>query len=185
MRSAPSFGVLLATASALAVAATTSIELVPQGRVVGTRVALGDIAVIHSADLERVRELASLPVAVSPMMGGSLVLTRVRLASHVAARTDAVDVEWSGAVSTRVHRVADGAEEGSAKLASEAAQTGWLVRRGDYAVLAAGEGGVAVQARVEVLQDGRAGQRVLVRGMAWPQPIAARVVGAGSLEPAR
>lgn len=62
---------------------------------------------------------------------------------------------------------------------------GVLVRRGGWAVLSTSQGGVAVESRVEVLQDGRAGQRVLVRGSAWPQPVAARVLGDGRLEPAR
>lgn len=60
-----------------------------------------------------------------------------------------------------------------------------LVRRGTWAVLSTSQGGVAIESRVEVLQDGRAGQRVLVRGSAWPQPIAARVLAQGSLEPTR
>lgn len=187
MRSAMAFLVAAVAACAgPATAQSTSIELLPQSRVAGARVALGDVAVIHSSDLGQLRELAGLPVAVSPAAGGSIVLARARLASYVAARTAAADVEWRGAASTRVRREAGAPDEEAATLAAAApSRTAWLVRRGDWAVLAAGEGGVAVQSRVEVLQDGRAGQRVLVRGMAWPQPVAARVVGPGALEPTR
>jgi flagella basal body P-ring formation protein FlgA len=80
---------------------------------------------------------------------------------------------------------ASAAEKGASAQPSSKGDASLLVRRGAWAVLSTSQGGVAVESRVEVLQDGKAGQRVLVRGSMWPQPIAARVIGNALLEPAR
>lgn len=56
------------------------------------------------------------------------------------------------------------------------------VARGDWAVLRAREGAVRLESRVEVLQDGRTGQKVRVRQHGAAGPVLARVVGRGLLE---
>jgi flagella basal body P-ring formation protein FlgA len=75
-------------------------------------------------------------------------------------------------------------------LASAAEDTGipatahapLTVARGDWAVLRAIEGAVTLESRVEVLQDGRTGQKVRVRQHGAVGPVLARVVGRGLLE---
>lgn len=57
-----------------------------------------------------------------------------------------------------------------------------LVLRGDWATLRSTAGAVTLESRVEVLQDGRAGQRVRVRQPGATGILFARVVGAAQLE---
>lgn len=59
------------------------------------------------------------------------------------------------------------------------------VLRGQWATLRSGAGAVAIEARVEVLQDGRVGQSVRVRQSGAAAGVIATVVGAGQLELAR
>lgn len=56
------------------------------------------------------------------------------------------------------------------------------VARGDWATLRSSDGVITVESRVEVLQDGRPGQKVRVRAHAATGPAFARVVGRGQLE---
>ncbi|MBA2964790.1 MULTISPECIES: hypothetical protein [Ramlibacter] len=56
------------------------------------------------------------------------------------------------------------------------------VERGHSATLRAGTGLVVAERRVEVLQDGQAGDRVLVRSASAPAPLSARVIGPELLE---
>jgi flagella basal body P-ring formation protein FlgA len=57
-----------------------------------------------------------------------------------------------------------------------------LVARGDYATLHSAQGPIAVESRVEVLQDGVAGQSVRVKLPSASTAIVARVVGPGAVE---
>ena len=57
-----------------------------------------------------------------------------------------------------------------------------LVQRGQWASLRSGAGAVLTEARVEVLQDGRAGENVRVRQQGAMSQVMARVVGPGQLE---
>jgi flagella basal body P-ring formation protein FlgA len=57
-----------------------------------------------------------------------------------------------------------------------------VVARGDWATLHSAAGAVTLESRVEVLQDGRPGQRVRVRQQGATGPVFARVLGAGQLE---
>lgn len=68
------------------------------------------------------------------------------------------------------------------RAASAAPREPLAVSRGDWAVLRSGEGVVSLESRVEVLQDGRPGQKVRVRQHGADGPILARVVGRGLLE---
>lgn len=60
-----------------------------------------------------------------------------------------------------------------------------LVQRGQWASLRSGAGAVVSEARVEVLQDGRAGESVRVRQPGALTQVMARVVGPGQLEVVR
>lgn len=59
------------------------------------------------------------------------------------------------------------------------------VRRGEWASLHSGVGGIALEARVEVLQDGRLGDKVRVRQPGADGAVFARVTGPAQLELAR
>ena len=56
------------------------------------------------------------------------------------------------------------------------------VLRGDWATLRSSEGGITLESRVEVLQDGRPGQRIRVRRQGAGAALFARVLGRGQLE---
>lgn len=60
-----------------------------------------------------------------------------------------------------------------------------VVRRGEWASLRSGVGGIALEARVEVLQDGRLGDKVRVRQPGADGAVFARVTGPAQLELAR
>ena len=60
-----------------------------------------------------------------------------------------------------------------------------LVQRGQWASVRSGAGAVMTEARVQVLQDGRAGDRVLVRQPGAQSNVAATVLAPGELEIAR
>lgn len=104
-----------------------------------------------------------------------------------------VDV-WSGAGHLRAVPVrfdlAGLAVDGVATMASPQAggdepaadEAPLAVARGDWATLRATAGAVTLESRVEVLQDGRPGQRVRVRQQGATGPVFARVLGAGQLE---
>jgi flagella basal body P-ring formation protein FlgA len=57
-----------------------------------------------------------------------------------------------------------------------------LVARGEWATLRSGAGAVTLESRVEVLQDGQAGQRVRVRAAGATGIVFARVLGPAQLE---
>lgn len=60
-----------------------------------------------------------------------------------------------------------------------------MVQRGQWASVRSGAGAVVTEARVQVLQDGRAGDRVLVRQPGAMSNVAATVLAPGELEIAR
>lgn len=57
-----------------------------------------------------------------------------------------------------------------------------VVTRGDWAILRSGTPGLVLESRVEVLQDGRQGQRVRVRQQGATGIVLGRVLGRGQLE---
>jgi flagella basal body P-ring formation protein FlgA len=60
-----------------------------------------------------------------------------------------------------------------------------IVQRGQWASLRSGSGAVSLEARVEVLQDGRLGDSIRVRQQGAAAGVIARVTGPGQLELAR
>lgn len=71
---------------------------------------------------------------------------------------------------------------GARRLADAAPSRALEVARGQWAVLRSGAGTVVTEARVQVLQDGRRGDKVRVRHAAASAPMLARVSGPGLLE---
>lgn len=258
-----------------------SIELLPEARVGGSTVVLGEVATIHADDLALIRKLVHLPLGQAPRAGASGVLQRDALAQW--ARRHGIEPEqlrWGGAREARVLRAAPQlAGEEIAHVAAEALRaqlaasgrvadvqprllprdvdmppgtrrlevrglerTQWrprsvvwvdiwagehfvrtvpvaleieltssdaeprspfadaplrleantesaqpdreppAVARGDWANLRSAEGPILLERRVEVLQDGRPGQKVRVRNPGSPGQLWARVMGRGQLE---
>jgi flagella basal body P-ring formation protein FlgA len=93
----------------------------------------------------------------------------------------AVDVELSPAgsfSSVTLRPTADATQAPALESPSGAIE----VTRGEWAALRTSAGAVALESRVEVLQDGRAGDRIRVRQHGATGIVLARVVGRGQLE---
>lgn len=150
------------------------IELLSQVDVAAGEVVLGDVARLHAADLGVMRTLVNLPVGRAPRHGEAAVLQRTDLAQWIRRQTGITPdaLEWVGPPETRV-LPASRVQRSDAALA---------VARGEWAVLRATEGSITLESRVEVLQDGRAGERIRVRAQGVAGPMFARVVGPGRLE---
>jgi flagellar basal body P-ring formation protein FlgA len=250
-----------------------SIELLPDVRVQGDSVCLGEVAHLQSTDLALMRKLVSLPIGRAPRGGEPASVQREALAQWLRREVALApeEVDWRGAAVVRVARVTRqvGGEE-IAAAASEALQS-WLaaqgvaadlqarpmprdlaapasevrlqvrplehmplrermvvwvdlwsegtflravpvafavvqkamplgspaplgvqpltvadapllVARGEWATLRSSAGAVLLESRVEVLQDGRAGQRVRVRSQGATGLVFARVIGPAQLE---
>lgn len=269
---------LLASACTAATAAPrATIDLQPDAQVQGDTVVLGQVALLHSGDLELMRRLVHLPLGRAPRNGELAVLRQEGLRLWIRRETGltATDVDIRGAQESRVfgaaHRVKG---EEIARAAIEAVQSiaaahdvqvrvpvrdldvpaaavllqarpvepaamrrnmvvwidvlaaGTLVRtvpvslhlpyadrpdgalrrpgtpplqsalssaapvgreplgvvRGDWATLRSVAGPVVLEASVEVLQDGRAGDKVRVRQRGATALVMARVVGPGRVE---
>jgi len=66
--------------------------------------------------------------------------------------------------------------------AADAERLPTAVVRGEWATLRSVEGAISLESKVEVLQDGRPGQRIRVRSRGASAPVFARVLGRGQLE---
>jgi flagella basal body P-ring formation protein FlgA len=264
---------LLATGccAAAVAAAPVRITLLPDVKLAGDTVLLGEVAHLHGGDLDMLRKLVHLPVGRAPQPGQVGVLRREGLVHWMQQQAGVAPeaVEWSGAAESRVQRTlrrVAGDEIAQAALAAVrdalaaagvaaqlqvrsaprdlelaggdvrlqarpldglqlrrramvwvdlragdsvlrsvpvgvdiAPQAGPLViagspasvalpaetpavARGEWAVLRTSAGAVALETRVEVLQDGRPGDKVRVRQPGAIGPMFARVTGAGQLE---
>ena len=258
---------LCAACAACAAAGPVSIELLPQAKVVGPDVVLGDVAILHAEDLALMRKLVNLPLGRAPQAGDIALLQREALAQWVRRESGVAQerLAWSGAAQARVlrstpqvsgHDIVRAAVDtlrsrgqqgdiharvtprdvdvpaGAVRLEARGAEHGvshnhavlWVdvwaaerfvrtvpvslevtpseafassapvlrqaspeiappaVMRGDWAVLRSSDGVITVESRVEVLQDGRPGQKIRVRAHGATGPAFARVVGRGQLE---
>ena len=166
----PSNPVPAATAATTAMTATGSspirIALRPQVTTGGPVVLLGEVADLTTPDLALLRRLASLSLGGAPQPGRVVQLTAARLREWVRRQLGSVAALaiWSGA---EVVIVAGAVP---------------AVSRGGRAALAWRVGPVALETRVEVLQDGQPGQTVRVRPIEGSVSMLARVVGPGRLE---
>lgn len=138
-------------------------------------VLLGDAAVIRAADLPTIAQLVALPLGTAPSAGRETVLRRDAIVRWVRSRTGlgAGDIAWSGAEEVLVRG------RGQAAASNDAAGA---VRKGDWAVLRARSGLIEIEDRVEILQDGAAGDVVSVRGSVSSASFTARVVSRGLVE---
>jgi flagella basal body P-ring formation protein FlgA len=263
--------------------ARVTVELLPQARVAGDTVVLGDVAMLHSEDLSLMRRLVRIPLGRAPHAGEISMLQRDELGTWMRrqAAVTADQIAWTGATESRVFRVMPVVHgEEIARIAVDAVravlesrgqsarvqvriaprdvdlpgptwrievrglETGlgrqrpllwadiWsgdvfvrtmpvalevamapadaamaaptesaqplrridpergaaadqappVVARGDWATLRSAAGPILVEGRVEVLQDGRPGQKIRVRQQGAAGILFARVVGRGQLE---
>ena len=159
--------VVLAMFPACMAVAQVRIEWPAQSRVAPGPLHLGDVARLSGPELEPVRQLTRLPLGLVPRSGDPLVLDRAQIDALVRRRAgSALGLQWDGPVTTRIEVLAPA----------------WAVRRGEWAQLQADSGAVRAELRVEVLQDGRPGDRVLVRHAAGGPAVRGRVLDAGVLE---
>lgn len=117
---------VIVTSSALAGPPRATVALLPQARVEGTTVVLGEVAVLRSEDLDLLRKLVHLPLGRAPRAGDVAVLQRDTLAQWIRRETGlgAEQLQWQGAQDTRVLRSAPRlAGEDIARAAVEAART--------------------------------------------------------------
>lgn len=157
-----SLAALLACGPALA---DVRIVLRSQAEVARPTVSLNDLAELTTSDLTTLRRLMNVPLGNAPQPGKMVSVSSARLQSWVRARLGgAIPVRWSGAARIEIVRA------------------GPAVARGSFAAMEAHSGGVAVEARVEVLQDGQPGQQVRVRMATASTSILARVLASGRVE---
>ncbi len=148
--------------------AEVQLRLPAEREVAPGTVRLGDVAEASGDDLAQLARLVHLPLGPAPRPGQAALLTREQLAAAILRQVGPVPgLRWEGAASSRVSVAA-------AALA---------VHRGQWAQMRAGAGPVEAALRVEVLQDGRAGDRVLVRHAAGGPAVRGLVVAPGVLEP--
>jgi flagellar basal body P-ring formation protein FlgA len=85
-----------------------SITLLPLAQVVGPTIRLGEIARLHSSDLDLMRQLVGLELGQAPRPGATAVIQVRHLAAWIERRAPvrADEVDWAGAQESRVERQA-------------------------------------------------------------------------------
>ena len=189
---------VLAGFATLAQARAVHIELHATASAQAEEVLLSDIATISNADAATLARLAALDVGRVAADGKATLVDRAALARWVQARTGVLssDVVWSGAARCNV-RIADASASpaGASALPHGAAEPARAVAtlpaasvahpavvRGNLASLRSVSGAIALESRVEVLDDGVVGQDVRVRMPGANEAIVARVTAPGRVE---
>lgn len=135
-------------------------------------------------DLEVPEAAVSLRVRHLPMLQlrrRMLVWVDVR-AGEALVRSVPVSLERTAGVPLQLAAAARELSFAAAPRVAGDAEGPWSVSRGEWAVLRSMAGAVALESRVEVLQDGRRGDRVRVRQQGVAGSLLARVSGKGQLE---
>lgn len=179
---------LAATTTVATAAHGLRIDLCATAATPAARVTLGDIASIKGADDAMAARLTALDVGQVSSDGQPTTVERATLARWIQARTGLLsqDIAWGGAERCSV-RVADGAlvrplAPAGASQAVQARASLAGVTRGNVATLRSSNGGIRVESRVEVMQDGAVGQDVRVRLPGAADAVLARVVAPGQVE---
>ena len=174
--------------------AALRVDLHPTAEVGAMHVTLGDLATVTGDDAERVARVAALEVGDVASDGAASLVDRGALSRWVRTHAGVApqDIAWGGAERCRVHRVADaapvrpGGVGPDADVARARAPGGGgaraLVVRGATATLRSVDGAIELESRVEVREDGAAGQDVRVRLPGATADVLARVTGPGRVE---
>lgn len=179
-----------ATAAAGAAAHVMRIDLRAMATTPTARVTLADIASIKGDDATAAR-LGALEVGQVSADGQPTLVERATLTRWIQARAGLMsqDIAWGGAERCSVHVDQAGATRplapvvGTIATPAHASRSG--VTRGNVATLRSSSGGIRVESRVEVLQDGGLGQDVRVRLPGAVDAVLARVVASGQVEVAQ
>ena len=175
---------IAAFANAASAHAALRVDLHATAEVGTSHVTLGDIATVAGDDAERVARVSALEVGDVAADGASSVVARAALSRWVRARAGVApqEIAWTGAENCSVHRAA---ETAPLRPAAAGAGTHALVARGGVATLHSVVGSIEVESRVEVREDGAAGQDVHVRLPGATADVLARVTGPGLVEVTR
>lgn len=162
-------------------AAAARIELRPTFTARESVVFLGDVADIHSHDLQTIRRLVALPLGDRPLAGAQTIVPRDSIERWARLRLGLprVDISWGGAPEVAVRTPAT-----AMPTASRSPKGAVTVARGEWVSLRYRNGGVELESRAEVLQDGSTGDVVRVRASFANAPLQARVIAAGQVEAA-
>jgi hypothetical protein len=184
----------LAGLATLAQARAVHIDLHAAASAQTAQVVLSDIATLSNADEATLARLGALDVGRVSADGKATLVDRAALARWIQARTGVLstDIVWSGAPRCSV-RMADGpaaaslaTEPARAVAATPVATTAHpAVARGNLASLRSVSGAIALESRVEVLDDGVVGQDVHVRLPGANEAVVARVTAPGRVEVAQ
>lgn len=175
-----------ATTFAGATAQGVRIELHATAATRTARVTLSDIASIKAADDATAARLAALDVGQVSTDGQPALVDRAMLARWIEARTGLMsqDIVWGGAQRCSVHLAGDATQPLTpVRPTAHASVAG--VTRGNIAMLRSSTGGIRLESRVEVLQDGAVGQDVRVRLPGAQDAVLARVIAPGQVEVAQ
>jgi len=177
-----------ATTVASAAAPAVRIDLCATAVTPAARVKLADIASIKGADDATAARLGALDVGQVSSDGQPTLVDRAMLARWIHARAGLMsqDIAWGGAERCSVHIADAGATRpptpaGAAGVTPARAPMAG-VTRGNVATLRSNSGGIRLESRVEVLQDGAVGQDVRVRLPGAGDAVLARVVAPGQVE---
>ena len=184
---------LLAQSACAGPHAALRVQLRAASDVDAPHVRLGDIATVAGDDAELVARVSALEVGDVAPDGAPSVVERASLARWVRARAGVApqDIAWSGAERCSVrHAAAETAPLQAAAAvdtsdAAHARPVRALVSRGRAATLRSVDGVIAVESKVEVREDGAAGQDVRVRLPGATADILARVSGPDRVEVVR
>ena len=99
--------------------------------VTDAQVRLGDVAVLHTRDLQTMRRLVSLPLGRAQAVGSEGVLRRASIARWIRSQLGIGEeqVQWSGSEETYVRLQAQELSGPSVQRAAEAALREWLTHR--------------------------------------------------------
>ncbi|WP_158290276.1 flagellar basal body P-ring formation chaperone FlgA [Ramlibacter sp. WS9] len=112
-------------------AGQVSIELRPQFVARQSEVTLGDIAILHTTDLQTIQRLATLSLGRSPAVGNEAVVRRDVVSRWVRTQLGipSGNVLWAGAEETHVSTVAQTLASDRVEQAARAALREWMATR--------------------------------------------------------
>lgn len=149
-----------------------TIEMPVEVQVTQSPVRLGEVAGLAARDPQLLRRLAGLSLGSAPAAGQLVNLRREAVEPWIRRQLSlgSGEIHWTGAQETRV----------VGQPSPDAVATRLL--RGSWATLELRRGAVALESRVEVLEDVRADGLVRVRRSGAAGSLLARVVGPSRLE---
>lgn len=168
-------------ASGLASQHRLSLVLKPQVYLNTTQVLLGDIADIQSDDHALSERAKNIPLGRTPKAGQTVILQANTLQKWAAKQLGLkpLNIQLQGPISTQISTAPTTPD---IQAPQSPQQERKAVTQGEHATLTLQQGSVRIESRVEVLQDGHIGQKILVKPITAQDSVLARVVAVGQLE---